>query len=246
MSRRPDAPLEESSNSAATAWLLPFAALLLLVFALFVILYAGSQRDSVKTQQLVDSLRAAFGTQVAALSELPFRGEGAESGATSPSSPSVLSEALQKAIQAIPGAKLQAEPGGAWRLRIPSEWLFPVANSAADEGSARVSAIVPESVWPLLDRLGEALKGAHTGKVRIEGHVRETEFGETPATSLGEERRRLWTLGFERAYALSAYWGRRLDWPEASWEVVSFGATQAVLENAALSSRIELVWVKAQ
>jgi chemotaxis protein MotB len=171
-----------SPEPSAERWIIPYADMLTLLFALFTLLYAISATDAAKAQRLVESLRESFGSvpreqgsdRPALLEGEPLdasvtdedRARENLAGRADREQLDLLGERVQQLAQQGAG------PGIAAR-RSEEGLVISLADSLffADQGSE-----LPESARAVLARVADLLEGM-PNHVRVEGHT----DGEPPA-----------------------------------------------------------------
>ncbi len=236
-------------------WLVSYADLITLLFALFVVMYASSVADAKKFKTVAEGLRRAFAEGVVPQPkvELPGLGGGGSVGAPA------LPGASTAGASSVPGgtdpALLRAEGSGISsdvRDRLLSlvnaELGAGVASEEISTEDQREGLLLklgirgmfaagkaqadPDLV-PLLDKIGAELK-ASGARVRIEGR---TEISEPGAG---------WALAAERAAWVADRWIQKGGWESSRIAVVSLGGVsappgQAVSEaERALQRRVDI------
>ena len=213
MKKRREAPANHDR------WLVSYADLITLLFALFVVLYAMSRADTEKFKQVAESLHREFG---------PSRGEPA--APVAPNAPAVPGSPEAPAAEGSRGQRIQ-------NMREALEEGFALTqNAGGGSGDADVESVadgavvsfradgfwkpgqieIHEDVRPLIDRIGQviaqALKGPGAFEVRIEGHTDERE----------DQTREGWALSSARASWLARYWIGKFALDPARLSVAGF------------------------
>lgn len=239
MKRRP----EEHVNHER--WLVSYADLITLLFALFVILYAMSQADLAKFKKVQESIRAAFDgaptAKPAAEKSRVQDSEGkTEAGAKSALSDSKLADAgqmLRKSLALEAGVSAVAD-----HISVADDDRGLVVRMSAkdffDDGATEVR---PE-LRPILDRVGRVI-GEVPNSVRVEGHTDEEEEKRLTGTRSG------WELSAERAAWVVRYWVRRLALDPARFTAAGLSRFHPLKSGDAWSRgdnrRIEIVILKS-
>lgn len=180
-------------------WLISYADLITLLFALFVILYAESKADREKFQKVQESMQEAFGETIPAPAPAPTP---IPSSVVSGAAPAVPDQTLMQTRDAIQES-LKLETGVADlnnKVQFAEDDRGLIVRLAApdffDDGvvEARVE------LRPLLDRIAKVLETVPNG-VRVEGHTDIEE--ESPNQPRG------WELSADRAAWVVKYWIKR-------------------------------------
>ncbi len=208
-------------------WLVSYADLITLLFALFVVMYAMSRADAVRFRQVAEGLRRAFAegvlpqqsqsqapTQPSSGSEASAQGEGSAQRGARASGTASAQDAAQAALRdrllsitssvlgeagAVQGVQGEEVPDG-FLLKLGIRGMYAPGRAEPD----------PDLV-PLVDRLGEELRDSGA-EIRLEGHT-DAEDGAGPG----------WSLGAQRAAWVAERWIRKLKWDPHRVGVVSFG-----------------------
>jgi chemotaxis protein MotB len=224
-------------------WLVSWADFMTLLFALFVVMYATSQVDTKKAQQVAQSVRFAMHFEgTGGVGALPlFDGPPSEGGCvantgTSPRSTqeqAAIVETMRRKLQdklapllqdksTENSVKLDAEPGRL-AIRLAAARFFDPAHAA----------LRPEMI-PVLDAIAGEL-AALQKPVRVEGH---TDDSPTPGAGSGRFRNN-WDLSAARAVSVVSYLEdvHRMD--PRSLSAVGFGSTHPVADNTLAEGREE-------
>jgi chemotaxis protein MotB len=193
----PERRHSRSPEPSAERWIIPYADMLTLLFALFTLLYAISATDAAKAQRLLESLRESFGS-------VP-REQGSDTPAIldGEPDPSVLEEERARENLAgradrerldLLGERVQqlapAGTGPGIAARRSEEGL--VISLADSLFFAHQDSELPESARALLARVADLLEGV-PNHVRVEGH---TDAGPAP------HGRSSWAVSAARAVAV--------------------------------------------
>jgi chemotaxis protein MotB len=185
-----------SPEPSAERWIIPYADMLTLLFALFTLLYAISATDAAKAQRLVESLRESFGSVPREQgSERPALLEGGDPGVIEEdrARENLAGRADREQLDLLGERVQQLAPGGAGAgiaaRRSEEGLVISLAESLffADEGSE-----LSEPARAALARVAELLEGL-PNHVRVEGH---TDAGPAPGGSSG------WAVSAARAVAV--------------------------------------------
>ncbi|MFZ5439594.1 MAG: OmpA/MotB family protein [Myxococcota bacterium] len=228
-------------------WVISYADLVTLLFALFVVLYASSRADTNKLAQASESMRWA----------LHFRGEGGinklaifkgppteggcvtnlgQSGAASTMQKKLVEDTRRKLERALkpfllrqeknPSVKLEVENGRV-RLRLAAHRFFDPASAA----------LRPEAL-AVLDAIAEELADTEQ-MIRVEGH---TDDGAITTTRY----RNNWDLSAARASTVVSYLEEAHGISATRLVAAGLGASHPVVsndtpDNRELNRRIEIV-----
>lgn len=228
-------------------WVISYADLVTLLFALFVVLYASSRVDTNKLAQASESMRWA----------LHFRGEGGinklaifkgppteggcvtnlgNAGAASSMQKKLVEDTrrrLEKSLKPFllkqeknPSVKVEVENGRV-RLRLAAHRFFDAASAA----------LRPEAL-AVLDAIATELANTDQA-IRVEGH---TDDGAITTTRF----RNNWDLSAARASTVVAYLEQAHDIPAARLVAAGLGASHPLVsndtpDNRELNRRIEIV-----
>jgi chemotaxis protein MotB len=186
-----------SPEPSAERWIIPYADMLTLLFALFTLLYAISATDAAKAQRLVESLRESFGSvpreqgsdRPALLDGEPDPAVSEEdraranlAGRADREQLDLLGERVQQLAQGGAGAGIASRRSEEGLVISLAESLF-----FADQGSE-----LSEPARAALARVADLLEGL-PNHVRVEGH---TDSGPAPDGSSG------WAASAARAVAV--------------------------------------------
>jgi chemotaxis protein MotB len=196
---------------------------MLLLFALFLVLYSTTKREETRLRDEIAALKAS---QPRAREPVPEEPDAASAGADEAARTTLAANAdLQEKILVEAKAFLSIGAAKSAHDRSDVEVLdlangdFMVRVAAPDlfaPGESRVAA----SMRPFVDRLGELI--VRSGRrLRIEGHA---DFDDSEAIQRKSSAfANTWELSAARAAALAQYWMRRLDLRPERIEVASFG-----------------------
>jgi chemotaxis protein MotB len=232
MSRKAKAAKPENHER----WVVTFADMLMLLLALFVVLYAGSSADKEKYAQLASGLREAFNnpaaTDGAGGSSAIFTGTGS---ANMGGSQQALADfqAITTAVQ-----RATAERGIAPdRIELRMEPDRIVIGLTSDLLFSSGSAQLRPSALPLLDAVADSLKDK-PNEIRVEGHTDNVPINSPDFTSN-------WELSAYRAIAVLR---RLVEDGVAPGRIFAAGyadtrpkATNATAEGRSANRRAEIV-----
>lgn len=212
---------EESGSN--DRWLNSFANLMMLLFALFVVLFASSKADVKKLELVAQSLQQALDSKAKtpppAASTPTNEGSGAKVDMTSAELQaglaSVVDAIFREANPSSRGPQTWVEfeelADGAFLLRISPEGLFR-------PGETRVE----EDLRPLLDRLGELIRKS-SRRLKIEGHADYEDSEILTHEKSTRAAKNTWELSALRGAWVAQYWMRKFDFDPAKMEVLAFG-----------------------
>ncbi len=226
-------------------WQLAFAIVMLLLFALFLILYSVSKKETVRLQKEIELLRTEKPKPVAAAESLPPPADPQASRALDANADlqaAILNEA--RTFLAPEGEKSPARSdvevldlaSGDFLVRIATPDLFEAGNAKVAPG-----------VRKFVDRLGELVVKSGR-RLRIEGHA---DYDDSETISRKASRySNTWELSAARAAALAQYWMRKFDLEPTKIESAAFGKYRPLEEKAGRPSqanrRIEVVILRAE
>ncbi len=241
-----------SSGSSSTSgvrdtWTLAFAIVMLLLFALFLVLYSASKKETVKLRDQIETLKSEKSKPAPAREANPTDENKNEreaatlnaglEGAILAEAKSFLSvDASGKASKASPDVEVLDLASGDFLVRIAAPNLFQA-------GQARVSAETRKFV----DRLGELIVKSGR-RLRIEGHA---DFDDSEAISRkASDYPNTWELSAARSSALAQYWMRKFDLDPVKIESAGFGKFRPLEMKPGRPSqanrRIEVVILRAE
>jgi chemotaxis protein MotB len=210
----------EHTGEGRDRWLISYADLATLLFALFVVLYAAADHE--RARNVVNAIAEQFGETMGPTSA--EGGRGVLPGATSPAR-----EAIDRALE---------ESGAlASRAQVNESERGVVVSLAEGGFFAPADAAVREDALPLLDAIGDALKDS-TSLVRVEGHTDSTPISTARFPSN-------WELSGARAAAVLARLTAR-GVPPSRLSVAGYGGERPIADNAtpegrALNRRVDVV-----
>jgi len=201
-------------------WQGPFSNLMMLLFALFVVLYASAHVELGKMKQLAESLQTQINSPQKPLqAPLP----DSDSGSTPMTgSEELLQVKMSDAVgilfkDAYPESaknqdwvEFESLANGAFLVRIAPEELFEV-------GQVRVK----DTMIPLLDALGGLIRKS-SRRIRIEGHA-DYEDAEALSRQASGGLKNTWELSSLRAAWVAQYWMRKFDFDPTKMEISSWG-----------------------
>jgi len=244
-----------SGGGGHERWLVSYADLITLLFALFVVLYASSVADAKKFKTVAEGLRRAFAEGVVPQPkvELPGLGGGASAGApalpgASTAGTSSVPGGTDPALLRTEGSGISSDVRDRLLSLVSAELGAGVASEEISTEDQREGLLLklgirgmfpagkaqadPDLV-PLLDKIGAELK-ASGARVRIEGR---TEISEPGAG---------WALAAERAAWVADRWIQKGGWEASRIAVVSLGGVPVPVGQAgseaerALQRRVDI------
>lgn len=212
-----------SSSPAASAFLLPYAGLMTLLFALFAALYALSMQDAAKAKSTIAAIRRSFGGGGTS-------GAGGPSQAPSPSAElTLVREQLAELAGGLPerGVIEAFEDRRGIVVRITGQDFFAPGEAGAG----------PDFL-PALDRVGSVVAKIARA-VRIEGHTDPAEMSSRGYPSD-------WELSSARAAWVARRWIERFGVDPSRLQVLGYShhrpASEATTEwGQGKNRRIEVV-----
>lgn len=232
---------------AENRWTLAFAIVMLLLFALFLVLYSVSKKESVKLHEQIETLRAERSkpAPVQASTEVESPTPQREAAiANAGLQQAILNEAKSFLAVDASGTKAKAASdvevldlaSGDFLVRIAAPNLFAAGNS-------RVSS----TTRAFVDRLGELIVKSGR-RLRIEGHA---DFDDSEAISRkASEYPNTWELSAARSAALAQYWMRKFNLDPQRIESAGFGKYRPLEKMGGRPSqanrRIEVVILRAE
>ena len=229
-------------------WLVSYADLITLLFALFVVLYATSQSDLKKFKEVSESVRKAFSS---APSSVALPGSGSAGTSISPTGEPTIAGTLQPS--AWSGASVDSELPQILRLLEEAAELEPSVHRVPVLDGAEIRWIIQDSYsdgasranedfWPLLRRVARVLAKFPHRRIRWEGHADPAE--------LRADSRALWQVSIDRAVWMNEF--MKKEWKSmgaaqrGEAELAALGSSRALtLETSswgrARNRRVELV-----
>lgn len=234
-------------SGADNRWTLAFAIVMLLLFALFLVLYSVSKKESVKLREQIEVLKAekskpAPAKEAAAVDPGSPQREAARANADLQEA--ILNEAKSFLAVDASGTKAKANSdvevldlaSGDFLVRIAAPNLFTA-------GSPHVT----KEMRSFVDRLGELIVKSGR-RLRIEGHA---DFDDSEAIGRkASEFANTWELSAVRSSALAQYWMRKFNLDPLKIESAGFGKYRPLEKKAGRPSqanrRIEVVILRAE
>ncbi len=233
MSRKKKAPAAENHER----WLISYADFITLLFAFFVVMFASSQTDKAKAQQMSDSIKDALGRDKisSAISEilggapgLKDKGNAQRKGpGGSVKAVAEQAQAAAKLAELVPSLKiLQSQ----LKLEIASGMLKVTMEARGVVVSLRQAAFFPPGqdtidagTYSTIQKLAEVIL-AVPNKVRLEGH--------TDAMPIHNARYRSnWELSSARSVTMLELLTTRYHVPESRLSVGGYADTIAIASN---------------
>jgi chemotaxis protein MotB len=228
-------------------WTLAFAIVMLLLFALFLVLYSTSKKEALRLREEVAELKSELKkpkpSAVAADSPDPEAPKGGVLEANAALQAKILAESKAFLSEANAGKKKEKPDvevldlaNGDFLVRVAAPDLFPA-------GKSRVS----NAMRPFVDRLGELIVKSGR-RLRVEGHA---DFDDSEAIQRkSSDFANTWELSAARSAGLAQYWMKKFDLEPSKLEVAGFGKYRP-LEKAAgrlpqANRRIEIVILRME
>lgn len=226
-------------------WLVSYADFITLLFAVFVTLYAMSQTDKKKVDEVAASYRSAFGLTVGTppgkieimprvdVLSIPSDSHE-EQGTTKNKITEHIVEASpdQKGYKGLVATleKLVNEKGKlreSMEVRVTKRGLVISLKEAGvfDAGSATIK----EGLYPLLNKIADALR-PYNNRLSFEGHT------DNRPVSAGEYRSN-WELSVARATSVAQYFIERQELSPEKMSVSGYGQYHPVADNSTLEGR---------
>jgi chemotaxis protein MotB len=240
--------LKNAPANSDARWTLAFAIVMLLLFALFLVLYSTSKKEALRLRQEVAELKSAQSKQKpAAATQDPPPSDDRRSGALEANAElqaKILSESRAFLAEAATGKKAKEKPdvevmdlaNGDFLVRVAAPDLFVAGN-------ARVSP----SMKVFVDRLGELIVKSGR-RLRVEGHA---DFDDSEAIQRRSSTfANTWELSAARSAGLAQYWMKKFDLDPAKLEVAGFGKYRPLEKTAGrppqANRRIEIVILRIE
>lgn len=236
------------NDAGGDRWTLPFAIVMLLLFALFLSLYALAKKETVRLSVEIESLKQEHARPRPANAP-PLSAEKNGNDAT----PSPLNAELGAAILSEAKAFLSKDGAGTSATARPDVEVLDLAGgdflvriAAPDLYAPGVSKISP-SVRAFVDRIGELI--VRSGRrLRIEGHA-DFDDSETIQRHTSEYSN-TWELSAGRSASLAQYWMRKLDLDPMKIEVTGFGKYRPLEKRSGrppqANRRIEILILRSE
>jgi len=237
VSKRRSSP---SHSSSSERWLVSYADLITLLFALFVILYAMSQVDLAKFKKVSQSMKAAFDPNA----KIKV-GADQQTGGTSVNDPFLaenrefnrMQDELEQSMLTEMGTEqmpeqfslLQDERGLIVRIGVKDFFL---------EGSAEV----PDDLKPILLRIGKTINHFDK-KIKVEGY---TDLAENHSKGYPSG----WELSTARAASVVRLWVQDLGFDPRRLSIGGYGHYQPLTDKTgewlrSLNRRIEILVLRS-
>jgi chemotaxis protein MotB len=240
-SRRKKAPPAENHER----WLISYADFITLLFAFFVVMFASSQTDKAKAQQMSDSIKEAFKNDKlsSAISEILGGAPGTkEKGNAQRKGPggaqkltSEQAAAAAKLAELMPSLRLlqsRLKPeidGGKLKVSMEARGVVISLRQAAFFPSGQDT--IDAATYPTIEKLAEVIL-AVPNKVRLEGH--------TDATPIHNARYRSnWELSSARGVTMLEILTTRYHLQESRLSVGGYAETIAIASNDTAEGRAQ-------
>ena len=228
MARKKKAPHHENHER----WLVSYADFITLMFAFFVVMFASSQADKAKAQQMSQSFRQAFG------GESSSRKPGAQdvSGLPEDNSEAARMATLAASLRLLQ-ARLKDEIGGGMlQVTMEARGIVISLRQAAFFPSGQDTIEV--STYPAIQKIAEVIIST-TNKVRLEGHTDNVPIHTARFRSN-------WELSSSRSVSMLEILTTRFNVPESRLSVGGYAetipiATNDTEEGRAQNRRVDVV-----
>lgn len=234
MSKRNKHKQQQHGEESGEAWLLPYSDLMTLLLAVFIVLFAVSQIDKEKSQQMSEAFTDSMMTKTYAEAKISGQ-ETTQPPSTSSSSvstPSAVGETSEleqmEALKAKLDAKLESENlTASVKTGIDSRGLVVSVNNAIffDPGSAQIKK---ENEKTLLDIARTV--NTMNNFIRIEGHTDNVPMkSETYPSN--------WDLSAARAANVVQLFINQADVPPEKLVAVGYGEYRPIADNSTEEGR---------
>lgn len=244
MARKPKKHEKEPNHER---WLVSYADFITLLFAVFVTLYAMSQSDKKKAQEVLQSIRESFGYSKTTSGSKPNIIESTEFNIM----PALKSDTGPKVIRQrgktdLDRGRTRAQEKDFREVKAAIE-AYLIKNAVQDKVSVDItrrglvvslkeagffdsgSAIVKPVAYPLLAKIAESLNG-YTNPLRVEGHT-----DNVPMSSV--LFRSNWELSTARATNILHYMVDHYNFPPERMSATGYGEFRPVAENDSADGR---------
>ncbi|HLJ48219.1 MAG TPA: flagellar motor protein MotB [Bryobacteraceae bacterium] len=225
---------DDDERESRDRWLVSYADFITLLFAFFVVMFASSQADHAKVQQVEDSVRKAlagqpFAVVVAALlgSAGGHRPQTAGVPKTPPAEKPPLPHANAPFAELFPSLEILSKEleeeirSGRVELNMGPRGLTISFRQAALFPSGE--DVIASTSYPSLEKVANALKRI-PNPARLEGH--------TDSVPIHNSRfRSNWDLSAARSIALLALFTNRFDIPANRLSIAGYAETAPVADN---------------
>lgn len=224
-------------------WLVSYADFITLLFAVFVVLYAMSQTDKQKVEEVAKSVREAFGmvetsstpamntiesTDIAAVptAEQRFNQEFVEQKNNS-SNPYATSKEFEQIKKEIAGILSLTGNRDKVKLVVNKRGLIISVKEAGFFSSG--SAAIQAKANPLLEEIGKSIM-KYSNDVRIEGHTDNVPI-------ISGTFRSNWELSTARSASILHYFIDNVHFPPQRLSAVGYGEFRPIADNSTESGR---------
>ena len=228
-------------------WLVSYADFITLLFAVFVTLYAMSQSDKKKVEQVMQSIRESFGYSKTTAGTKPSVIDSTEFNII----PALKSEAgrkviRQKGVTDLSRGRSRALEKDFQQIKATME-AYLIKNAVQDKVSVDItrrglvvslkeagffdsgSAVVRPSAYPLLAKIAESLNN-YTNPIRVEGHTDTIPIGSALFRSN-------WELSTARATNILHYMIDHYRYEPDKMSATGYGEYRPVAENDSTEGR---------
>jgi chemotaxis protein MotB len=238
----------DSGASGDGRWTLAFAIVMLLLFALFLVLYATSKKEALRLRGEVVELKAELAKpRPSAVTADPAALDAPKSAALEANA------ALQAKILAESKAFLAEAKSDPKKKEKPDVEVLDLANGdflvrvAAPDLFGAGKSRVSNAMRPFVDRLGELIVKSGR-RLRVEGHA---DFDDSEAIQRkSSDFANTWELSAARSAGLAQYWMKKFDLEPTKLEVAGFGKYRPLEKVAGrlpqANRRIEIVILRME
>jgi chemotaxis protein MotB len=228
-------------------WLVSYADFITLLFAFFVVLFASSQTDKHKQEQLARAIQTAF-VQMGIFdprSKLPPLDDRAEPLSTGSGKPNPMGMMMQPSVNGQEFDRLKVQLGTLLASEVRSQTVAIFEDGDGLVISLREagffdsgSATVRPGALPTLDRIAEALAGSNHD-LRIEGHTDNVPIHNAQFASN-------WELSTTRATAIAEIFLQKTRMNPARFSAAGYAqyhpiATNSTAEGRAHNRRVDVI-----
>ena len=198
-------------------WLVSYADFITLLFAFFVVMFASSQSDKAKAQQMSDSFRQAFG------GESPSRKHGAQDASrlSEDNSEAARMAALAASLRLLQAGLKDEIGGGMLKVTMEARGIVISLRQAAFFPSGQDSIEV--TTYPAIQKIAEVIISI-PNKVRLEGHTDNVPIHTA-------RYRSNWELSSARSVTMLEILTTRFQVPEGRLSVGGYAETIPIAPN---------------
>jgi chemotaxis protein MotB len=220
-------------------WLVSYADFITLMFAFFVVMFASSQTDKAKAQQVAESVQKALeeGQVTAVVAKIISGGQGkAKPGAAAaPAAGSTKQVAVEQqpladllpSLEYLEKALKEEIAAGKMQLHLEPRGLVVSLREAAFFPSGE--AVIATSMYPSIEKVATAIHGL-PNPVRLEGHTDSVPIHNS-------HFRNNWELSAARGVAMLELLTGRYGVPPTQLSIAGYADTSPVADNSTVEGR---------